>query len=327
MNQIKNKFILSPGYITGLTQTDGSFSCGISIINKRLLNFRPVYQITVDLTSKHVLDSIISYFGCGKITIEISRHTATYQVTKITDLLNIIIPHFNEHPLFCAKLHAFNLFKLIIENLNNNIHKGIEGKKKIVKMALSMNKVTNRTPERINEIYSILGILNGENLPLINNDIKKINTPITNDNIAGIIDGDGSFWVSFSEKAEIKPGFSITTDTETIPLLEEIKILFNNVGSIQRKKSTYSSYFVHGLRQIINIIIPFMDKNPLLSERADHYNIFRQVSLILSTQKPLTLDKKLEIVELAYNANKSGKRRKINKVEYIELLKKIHSVK
>jgi hypothetical protein len=56
-----------------------------------------------------------------------------------------------------------------------------------------MNKVTNRTPERINEIYSILGILNGENLPLINNDIKKINTPITNDNIAGIIDGDGSF--------------------------------------------------------------------------------------------------------------------------------------
>jgi len=118
-------FILTPGYITGLTQSDGSFSCGISIIDKRLINFRPVFQITVDLNSKHVLDSIISYFGCGKLTIDSLRHTATYQVTKKTDLLNIIIPHFNSFPLFCAKLHAFNLFQLILENLNKNIHKEI----------------------------------------------------------------------------------------------------------------------------------------------------------------------------------------------------------
>jgi LAGLIDADG endonuclease len=103
--------------------------------------------------------------------------------------------------------------------------------------------------------------------------------------------------------------------------------LFNNIGSIQQKKITYSTYFVHGLSQIIDIIIPFIDKNPLFSERANHYDIFRQVCLILKNNKPITLEQKLEIVELAYNSNKGGKRRRKTKEDYIELLNKIYSEK
>jgi hypothetical protein len=70
-----------------------------------------------------------------------------------------------------------------------------------------------------------------------------------------------------------------------------------------------------------------MDLNPIFSERAGHYAIFRKVCFMIQNEKPLTLKTKLEIVELAYNANKSGKRRKIPKADYIELLKKIHSEK
>jgi hypothetical protein len=68
-----------------------------------------------------------------------------------------------------------------------------------------------------------------------------------------------------------------------------------------------------------------MDLNPIFSERADHYDIFKKVCLILKNERPLTLEKKLDIVELAYNANKSGKRRRISKKEYIDLLKKTYS--
>jgi LAGLIDADG endonuclease len=184
---------LTPGYITGLTQTDGSFFCSIIISNVGNIKFIPVFDITADLTSKYVLEEIHKYFGCGYIGISMKNHTASYRVTKLTDLLNIIIPHFNLHYLFCAKLHAFNLFQLIVEVLIKNKTKDVECQKKLVKMALSMNKVTLRTPERINEIYNILGVEVGANLPLIENQNKTIDTPITNDNISGIIDGDGSF--------------------------------------------------------------------------------------------------------------------------------------
>ena len=63
-----------------------------------------------------------------------------------------------------------------------------------------------------------------------------------------------------------------------------------------------------------------MDANPLFSERANHYKIFKEVSIILSKEKPLTLETKLKIVELAYNANKNGKRRRLTKSDYIKLL-------
>jgi hypothetical protein len=186
---------MTPGYITGLTQTDGSFCCAILISAMGLIRFMPVLDITADLTSKYVLDEIKIYFGCGNVNVNVKNHTASFRVTKSADLFNIIIPHFKQYPLFCAKLHAFNLFHLIIEGINKNKknNKDHEWKKEIVKMALSMNKVTFRTPERINEIYTNLGISNGSNLPLIENTNNTIDTPVTNDNISGIIDGDGSF--------------------------------------------------------------------------------------------------------------------------------------
>jgi hypothetical protein len=76
MNQISfiedaNKFILSPGYICGLTQTDGSFFCSIIVSPRHRfgIQFRPKYTITADLYSKYVLEKIQEYFNCGLVTV------------------------------------------------------------------------------------------------------------------------------------------------------------------------------------------------------------------------------------------------------------------
>jgi len=240
------------------------------------------------------------------------------------DFLEIIIPHFNNYPLFCGKLHALQLLKQIIESLNNKEHKTKEGLIKITSLALSMNLGTFRKPERIEDIYNGIGLEKGASLPFLPNLNTSIDTPLKDDFIAGVIDGDGSFWVSFQQDGRIKTGFSITVDTSSIPLLLKIKERLNNIGSIQKKKETYSYYYIHGNNQILSTLIPFMDKNLLFSERSLHYNIFRKVSIILGTIKPLRLEDKLEIVELAYNANKKGKRRHLSKEEYIDLLYKLH---
>src|SRR5882762_8212455 len=58
MNQNKHKFKMTPGYITGLTQTDGSISCSIIINKNGLISFIPIFNITADLTSKYVLEKI-----------------------------------------------------------------------------------------------------------------------------------------------------------------------------------------------------------------------------------------------------------------------------
>ena len=326
MNQ-NNKFILSPGYITGLVQTDGSFFCTIALSTKHRfgLQFRPKFTITADLNSKYVLISILNYFGCGNITENIKNHTAEFEVTKLENLHKIIIPHFKNNPLFCSKLHAFNLFSKIVYSLYNKEKRTLEGRKELLIMALSMNATTNRTEKRLDLLYSLLSIKTNKDKNLILNTINTVDTILSNDNIAGIIDGDGSFYVNFNKDGTINTGFSITSDIFSMPLLKKIKEKFKGIGTIYKGSKNELRYVIKGINQINKILIPFMNDNHLFSERALHYEKFKFVSQILVKEQPLSLETKIKIVDLAYNANKEGKHRKLTKAEYIKLLNEIYN--
>nr|AAD20983.1 intronic protein [Cyclocybe aegerita] len=291
MNQISgNNFILSPGYISGLTQTDGSFFCSIILSPKHRfgIQFRPKYSITADLDSKYVLDSIQAYFNCGKVTINIKKHTAEFVVSKLEDLNNIIIPHFNSYSVFCGKLHAFELLKKIVTALFNKEKRTLEERRELLKLALSMNKTNNRTIERIETLYTLMSIDANEeivkesqnNPPLAlfetrmvtkansqRLELKEITVTLSDDFISGIIDGDGSFFISFQKEGKIKTGFNITNDPDSRPLLEKIKAQLQNIGSIQEGSKNELVYTVNGINQINDVLIPFIDKSP---------NIFRK---------------------------------------------------
>ena len=318
---------MNPGYITGLAQTDGSFFCTLSLSLKHLfgIQFRPKFSITCDLNSINVLEEIKTYFNCGTITINVKNHSAEYVVSKISDLINIIIPHFLNFPLFCAKLHAFNIFVKIVNALYNKTHRTLEGRQELLILALSMNESTVRKEDRIELLFNKLDIVEEEDKALIPCTINSIETELSDDVLAGIIDGDGSFYISFGQGGKITTGFSITNDSLSRPLLELIQTKFEGIGSITEGTKNELVYTVGGINQILNIVIPFMDQNPLCSERASHYESFRKVSLLLKDKHSLTLNDKIELVELYYNSNKGGKHRKITKEEYLNNLKNSNS--
>ncbi len=320
---------MSSGYISGLTQSDGSFFCSVVISPKHRfgLQFRPKFTITADLDSKYVLDSIQSFFNCGNVTVNNKNHSAEFEVVKIGELYNIIIPHFLNYPVFCEKLHAFNLFKEIVSALFNKDKRTIEGRVELLKLALSMNTTTNRTAERIDSLFSLLEVTDPGDKVLFLNDKTEITSPLSNYFIAGIIDGDGSFFITFLKNGEIKPGFTICCDNATKSLLESIQKQLQNIGSIRLGSKNEWIYTVSGIKQINDVLIPFMDNNPIYSERALHYEKFKTVSLKLNNERPLTLDSKLKLVELCYDMNKKGKRRDITKTQYIEILKNNHNKK
>jgi hypothetical protein len=188
-----------------------------------------------------------------------------------------------------------------------------------------MNNTTNRKKDKIDLLFSLLEVFDSKDKELLLNNITNINTYLSNENISGIIDGDGSFFISFQTDGNIKTGFNITSDKSSNPLLENIRKRFKNIGSIHEGSKNDLVCTVNGLNQINEILIPFIDSNPLFSERSLHYMKFRTVSLILTNQKPLSFDSKLNIVELAYNMNKKGKHRTLDNTQYIELLKQIHN--
>ena len=327
MNQ---KFKLSPGYISGLVQTDGSFCCSLKKSNSDRfgLQFVPELNICTDIGSKHVLDEIKLFFGCGRIVINMKSNSALFVVTNLSDLHNIIIPHFLKYPVYCAKLHAFNLFYQIVIALFNKEMKTLEERRELLRMALSMNSTTNRKKEKIDSLWSNLGVRSADvkDKYLIINNINTVDSIINDDFISGVIDGDGSFYISFEKNGSIIPYFTITNDLYSMPLLEKIKLRFKDIGSINKITNKNAiRYKIMSLKQIIDILIPFMDKNPLFSERSNNYEIFKEASNLLNKEKPLTLETKLKIVELAYDSNNKRKLRNLSKTEYINLLEKLHN--
>ena len=187
-----------------------------------------------------------------------------------------------------------------------------------------MNITTNRSKDRIDLLFSLLGVSDTKDIEFIENTITNITSPITDNNIAGIIDGDGSFYVSFNKNGSIKTGFSITGDKDSRPLLEGIQAKFKGIGSIKEGSKHELVYTITGLNQIVDVLIPFIDNNHLFSERASHYDKFKTVSLILKSEQPLMIESKLKIVECrsraAYDMNKQGKRRSLSKTDYVNLL-------
>ena len=281
MNTTVNQ--INPWYITGLVQADGSFFCILSKKTNALfgLQFRPKFSITMDLDSMNVLVFIHDYFGCGSIHTNVKTHSAEYIVDNKQDILNIIIPHFLTYSLVLDKLHSFKLFKEIVTSLVENTDRSAKDRAVLLNKALSINVVTQRTIERIDSLYLMLGIKNGSSIPLIPNTDTTLVREIHDTFIAGFIDGDGSFSVSFNQDGTQRLQVSLVGSKSIEPLLVYIKSKLSDVGSIQTK-ATVVRWIVNGLQQVRSVIIPFIDKELLLTEKSVHYKIFREVCFILN---------------------------------------------
>ncbi len=313
---------LNPWYISGLTQADGSFFCVVSNKANALfgLQFRPKFTLTQDLGSLGVLVSIQRFFGCGKIHTNPGTNSAEFVVDNKLDLINIIIPHFVAYPVVLDKLHSFNLFTEVVKALVNNTHRTVSCRASLLNMVLSMNAASQRSASVIDALYAKLGINNGSGIPLIPNTMTSIATAIHNAFIAGFIDGDGSFSIIFNSDGTIKPFVSVIGSQSIIPLLECIMTVFSGAGTISlMKDGAVARWQVTGTKQVQNFVIPFMDNELLHTEKSRHYEIFREACSILASSN-VSLADRLRVVELAYDMNKSGKRRNMTKQEYINLL-------
>jgi hypothetical protein len=233
--------------------------------NKFGIQLLPTFSITQDLDSINVLTEIQTYFNCGTITKHLQKNSAEFRVNSISDLQNIIIPHFKQYPLFSIKLQAFQIFITVIELISNKKHFIKDELLSIIKLIYFMNVVNNKNLNNFKKLSELLidnynedeinSIFNQISYPLNDNDnlISSINiikdtSSLFNDNfIIGFIDGDGSFNISFDTSKKISFEFSITQHHTSLKLLQDIKEFFG-CGTIKFKTPTTIRYQVNSLK-------------------------------------------------------------------------------
>jgi hypothetical protein len=244
-----------------------------------------------------------------------SKHSGEYVVSTVSELQSIIIPHFINYPVHGEKQLAFKLLTTIVDLIAKGEDKNPQGLANIIQLASLMNQLTQRTETDINKLYELIGhkpLVDSPNLPTVDS------VPLVGEFLVGLIDGDGSFYVSFKANKKIQFGFNIVGSIAYIDLFNNIKA-YLGCGTVKAKSSTFIRYDLESIKAIRSILIPFMDQYSLHTNKRVHYKIFKEVLALYDKGTHKSSDGFRDMITLSYNMNKGGKRRRYSLEQYINL--------
>jgi hypothetical protein len=142
-DQIKPLKTLPSNWITGFCDAEGCFTV---IITKRSnLSWRVIVSFEINLHIKDIaiLYKIKEHFGVGLVSTRPDRSKCVFRVTKIEDLINVIIPHFEAYPLLTQKKCDFLLWYKVVQLMSTKEHLTPSGFTKILSYYSSINRGTS----------------------------------------------------------------------------------------------------------------------------------------------------------------------------------------
>lgn len=240
---IKNKdmknnkeFNFTEGWLSGFTQSDGCFTV---VFDKRssglMLRPKPIFMISQHISELELFKKMQQHFGIGFITQNKSNQSVSFLVTSLSDIDKVLLPIFDRHPLSHGKFKSYLVFKGIVQKMLNKEHLKLEGLLEIIDISYYINKATSlRTSESKEKLISFLKDKHGL-LPSVyyksEMDEEMVSfspKPLSLDFVVGLIDGDGSFNVSFQHKPyrRVRANFTIVQETACRELLNELKTFF-----------------------------------------------------------------------------------------------------
>jgi hypothetical protein len=113
-----------PPYISGYVDGKGCFTVSISRRTTMKVGWelRPSFSVSQNSDRAEVLYLMMHNFKCGSIRPDRSDSTLKYEVRSLKNLVDRIIPHFEEYPLLSSKQEAFWRFRQIILDMSSNRH-------------------------------------------------------------------------------------------------------------------------------------------------------------------------------------------------------------
>lgn len=228
---MKNLFKITPWWLTGFTQADGSFLVTYERRPDGKLPFypQPVFSLTQSVRERGMMIAIHEYLGVGQLSE--SKGCITLTVRNLQELLSVIIPHFEQYPVMGGKYLAFLRFKIVCIMKSSKLHLTLSGLLQIIQL-------TCINPELYTEIMGVL-VKKYSILPIFESiDIDAwITTPIDVrdmciDYVTGLIDGDGSINFSFSSsQRRVIPNVTVIASALDLAVLEAL-VLFFGCGKI-----------------------------------------------------------------------------------------------
>jgi len=132
--------IPDPQWIAGFTSGEGCFMIKISKSPASKLGFgiQLIFQLTQNNRDEELMKCILAYFGCGKL---VKNGTKTvFFVRKFSDIIDIIIPFFNNHKVVGVKLQDYLDWWKAASIVKVKGHLTLPGLEELKKIKAGMNR-------------------------------------------------------------------------------------------------------------------------------------------------------------------------------------------
>lgn len=157
-NQQERLQEINPWYISGFVDGEGSFHISISRRTDLPLGWViiPEFHVSQDVGRSSVLNELQNYFGCGIIKENhrgrLSDSTKVFVVRNKKDLIEKIIPFFENYPMRSSKQSDYLMFAEIVQMMLRHEHLTLSGFEEIVKKSFQMNGNGKYRKRNIQEI-------------------------------------------------------------------------------------------------------------------------------------------------------------------------------
>ena len=128
-------------YISGYADGEGCFTVSIAPRAKLLVGWevRPGFSVSQNGDRAEVLHAIRAYFGCGSIRPDRSDKTLKWETRRLEDILDRVVPHFEQFPLLSGKRYDFDRFASVCRLMAAGAHLRHDGLVEIVELVSGMN--------------------------------------------------------------------------------------------------------------------------------------------------------------------------------------------
>nr|QBM31520.1 hypothetical protein [Arthrobotrys musiformis]QBM31596.1 hypothetical protein [Arthrobotrys musiformis] len=142
--KMNNIIIPDPNWLAGFTSGEGCVLAKIKRSQTHRLGFlvELKFQISQHNRDKQLILSLVKYLNCG-ITYKHSENAIVFNVSKISDITQKIIPFFLKYPILGEKSKDFEDFCKIAEMMEKKGHLTEEGLNKIREIKSGMNRGRN----------------------------------------------------------------------------------------------------------------------------------------------------------------------------------------
>ncbi len=293
--------VLNPKYVTGFTDGEGCFFVGINSDPRYKTGYRikAIFQIGVHEKDLALLEQIKLFFGVGHIT-KLGVESVQYRVSGLKDL-NIIINHFDKHPLLTCKQSDFRLFKEVIDLMKEGKPLTLEGLNRIVSIKTTLNG---------GEISDTLSLAFPDLEPAL---VPKINDRKIKDLhwLAGFTEAEGCFFIALKKSPESKLGeavwlrFILSQHSKDKDLLESLISTFNCGRYIS--KSDCGEFIVEKFTDVRDKVIPIFEEFKLHGLKSKNYDDFKKAAALINNKAHLTREGLDELKKIKGRMNKRRK--------------------